>query len=103
MPELIDRRQADEALDQALAQPTLAARLLTAAADHLGADAPTGPLTGLGWSRALCAATITTMRDVPAAAANYAAARAVLALPDTAPSITRGEYALRLRAAALGL
>ncbi|MFF3643402.1 hypothetical protein [Streptomyces sp. NPDC002564] len=80
--------------------PSLSSQLLTAAADHLAEHHPTDPLTGPGWSRALCAATITTLCALPAPVANAAAARAVLALPDSELGITRGEYAIRLRAAA---
>ncbi|MFD3574752.1 hypothetical protein [Streptomyces sp. NPDC058644] len=103
MPDLIDRRQADEALHQALTRPTLAEQLLLAVAGHLAGHAPTERLTGIDWSRALCASTISTMHGVPEAAANCAAANAVLSLPPIDDGITRGEYALRLRAVAKGL
>ncbi|MEV2249384.1 hypothetical protein AB0I94_02305 [Streptomyces sp. NPDC050147] len=103
MPELIDRHQADEALHQALTRPTLAEQLLLAVAGHLAAHAPTDQLTGIDWSRALCASTISTLRGVPEAVANRAAATAVLSLPPMDEGITRGEYALRLHAAAKGL
>jgi hypothetical protein len=103
MPDTTDLSQANEALRQALAQPSLAARLITAVAGHLSAHSPQDELTPTGWGRALTTATIQTFARIPETPAVCAAAKAVAALPPAFRGITRGEYALRLHSTARGL
>ncbi|WP_329032235.1 hypothetical protein OIE71_04640 [Streptomyces sp. NBC_01725] len=92
----------DEALRRALALPSLASQVLTAAADHLADRRPTDELTVAGWGRALALADARVLSRYPQIVAQHAGRRALRALtPDMWDSArTRGEWALRLRAAA---
>ncbi|MFD3980781.1 hypothetical protein ACFWR6_19540 [Streptomyces griseus] len=94
--------EADAILRQILATPSLAAQLLTAAAEILTADNPTGELTPLGWGLALAAADARVLSRYTSPIAQSAGRRAMRALSadmwDTAR--TRGEWAICLHAAA---
>ncbi|MFJ8755656.1 hypothetical protein [Streptomyces cyaneofuscatus] len=94
--------EADAILRQILAMPSLAAQLLTAAAENLAADNPTGELTVLGWGLALAAADAHVLSRYTSPIAQSAGRRAMRALSadmwDTAR--TRGEWAICLHAAA---
>lgn len=98
-------RQADEVLQQVLAMPSIAAQLLTAAADHLTTHTPAAELTIAGWGRALALADARVLTGYPQIVAQYAARRAMRALsPDLWDSArTRGEWAIALRAIAATL
>lgn len=94
--------EADAILRQILATPSLAAQLLTAAAEILADDNPTGELTVLGWGLALAAADARVLSRYTSPIAQSAGRRAMRALSadmwDTAR--TRGEWALCLHAVA---
>jgi len=94
--------QTDAALHQLLTLPSIAAQLLTAAADHLAKHKPTDELTVAGWGRALALADARVLTGWPQYIAQNAARRAMRALsPDMWDgSRTRGEWSLCLRAAA---
>lgn len=94
--------QTDAVLRQVLALPSLAAQLLTAAADHLTKQKPTGELTLAGWGRALALADSRVLSGYPPIIAQHAGRRAMRALsPDMWDSArTRGEWALALRTTA---
>ncbi|WP_405674851.1 hypothetical protein OG292_03130 [Streptomyces sp. NBC_01511] len=85
-----------------LALPSIASQVLTAAADHLADRRPTDELTVAGWGRALVLADARVLSRYPQIVAQHAGRRALRALtPDMWDSArTRGEWALRLRAAA---
>ncbi|MEV8349034.1 hypothetical protein ACFVTT_15745 [Streptomyces niveus] len=94
--------QTDAALHRVLAMPSIAAQLLTAAADHLTKCKPADELTVAGWGRALALADARVLTGYPQIIAQHAARRAMRALsPDMWDSArTRGEWALALRATA---
>ncbi|MFJ3587510.1 hypothetical protein ACIQUY_29360 [Streptomyces sp. NPDC090231] len=94
--------QTDTVLRQVLAMPSLAAQVLTAAADHLTKHKPTDELTLAGWGRALALADSRVLSGYPQIIAQHAGRRAMRALtPDMWDSArTRGEWALALRATA---
>lgn len=91
---------ADEALRQALAQPTLASRLLAETARQLARYRPHHPLHPTAWGAALARGVHHTLDGLPEVIQNRATAAAVTALPAARPGETAGEYALRLHAAA---
>ncbi|MDW4900641.1 hypothetical protein [Streptomyces californicus] len=86
-------------LQQILATPSLAAQLLTTAADHLTKVTPDTDLTIAGWGRALALADARVLTGYPQAVAQHAGRRAMAALsPELwASARTRGEWALCLR------
>ncbi|MEV7112361.1 hypothetical protein [Streptomyces anulatus] len=86
-------------LQRILATPSLAAQLLTAAADHLTKVHPDTELTIAGWGRALALADARVLTGYPQAVAQHAGRRAMAALsPEMwAGARTRGEWALCLR------
>lgn len=92
----------DAVLRQVLALPSLAAQVLTAAADHLTKHKPADELTLAGWGRALALADARVLSGYPQIVAQHAGRRAMRALsPDMWDSArTRGEWALALRATA---
>ncbi|MEV6081781.1 hypothetical protein AB0L80_42950 [Streptomyces sp. NPDC052069] len=92
----------DGVLRQLLATPSLAAQLLTAAADHLTKAKPTETLTVSGWGRALALADARVLTGYNQFVAQHAGRRAMRALDAEmwATARTRGEWALCLRAAA---
>ncbi|MFB4424827.1 hypothetical protein C5F59_027575 [Streptomyces sp. QL37] len=97
-----DHTTTDQLLHRILALPSLAAQLLTAAADHLAKHKPADELTVAGWGRALALADARTLTGYPQHIAQNAGRRAMGAL---APAMweqarTRGEWALLLRDAA---
>ncbi|MFJ9112994.1 hypothetical protein [Streptomyces sp. NPDC102283] len=79
--------------------PSLAAQLLTAAADHLTKTKPDVELTLAAWGRALALADARVLSGYPQAVAQHAGRRAMTALrPEMwAGARTRGEWALCLR------
>ncbi|MBU5946778.1 hypothetical protein [Streptomyces sp. PAM3C] len=91
----------DVALRVLLEQPSYGAQVLIVTARMLELDAP-HPVTGLARERALDIAADTILRTLPEAVARDSMDRAYRAMPPLA-DITRGEYALRLRAAARDL
>ncbi len=97
-PNAQDASAADAVLRQILATPSLAAQLLTAAADHLTKVKPDGELTVAGWGRALALADARTLSGYPQVVAQHAGRRAMAALrPEMwAGARTRGEWALCL-------
>ncbi|MZF56922.1 hypothetical protein GTX53_24340 [Streptomyces sp. SID5594] len=89
----------DAVLRQILATPSLAAQLLTAAADHLATNEPATDLTVGGWGHALALADAHVLSGYPQIVAQHAGRRAMGALsPELwASARTRGEWALCLR------
>ncbi|MEU5036579.1 hypothetical protein AB0G48_20870 [Streptomyces rubiginosohelvolus] len=89
----------DAVLRQILATPSLAAQLLTAAADHLTKVKPDTELTLAGWGRSLALADARVLTGYPQAVAQHAGRRAMAALTSEmwAGARTRGEWALCLR------
>ncbi|MFD8970519.1 hypothetical protein ACFV0C_36955 [Streptomyces sp. NPDC059568] len=106
MPETTHLTQQDEGLrrTRSLPAPSYAAQLLTEFATQLDSH-PADALTPRAIGTALAAAMDSTLRMLPLAVQGAVAIRALGALPQLAPGewITCGEYALRLRAAAVGL
>ncbi|MFZ4206792.1 hypothetical protein ACOZE4_18340 [Streptomyces griseoincarnatus] len=98
MADLTQPPDIDVALRVLLEQPSYGAQVLIVTARMLEMDA-TQPLTGLARERALDIAADTILRTLPEVVARDSMARAYRAMPPLA-DITRGEYALRLRAAA---
>lgn len=92
--------QADEALHQALAQQTLASRLLAETARQLARYNPQQPLGPTAWGAALARGVHHTLDGLPEIIQNRATAAAVTALPAARPGETAGEYAVRLNSAA---
>ncbi|MFJ9234130.1 hypothetical protein ACIRJ3_03985 [Streptomyces anulatus] len=86
-------------LQQIPVPPSLAAQLLTAAADYLTKVKPDAELTVAGWGRALALADARVLTGYPQAVAQHAGRRAMAALrPEMwAGARTRGEWALCLR------
>ncbi|MFE6931774.1 hypothetical protein ACFVDT_07055 [Streptomyces sp. NPDC057699] len=97
-----DRTELDTTLLRVLAMPSLAAQLLTTAADHLAKVKDDQPLTLAGWGRALALADARTLSGYPQHIAENASLRAMRALSADlwATARTRGEWALILRDAA---
>lgn len=94
----------DAALRRALAAPSPARQLLEHIADRLGTRQHGHlPVTGTMWQDATMAAYRSTLAGRCEHVANSALVRAFAALPPLRDNETRGEYALRLRAAARGL
>ncbi|NDZ63586.1 hypothetical protein G3I52_04505 [Streptomyces cyaneofuscatus] len=89
----------DAVLRQILATPSLAAQLLTTAADHLAKVKPEAELTVAGWGRALAFADARVLTGYPQIVAQHAGRRAMGALSPKlwASARTRGEWALCLR------
>ncbi len=100
--------QQDEALRRAQAladaRPSHASTLLTAIADHI-ADRPTShlPFTGDLWLRASATAVRRVLHGLCEHTTTRAVVVALTARPMPRPGETRGEYAIRLRAAARSL
>ncbi|WP_257132644.1 MULTISPECIES: hypothetical protein [unclassified Streptomyces] len=92
----------DATLQQIPVPPSLAAQLLTAAADHLTKVKPDAELTVAGWGRALALADARVLTGYPQVVAQHAGRRAMRALsPEMwASARTRGEWALCLRSIA---
>lgn len=88
----------DEGLRILLTTPSYAAQVLIVAARMLEMD-PAEPMTGRAGSMAMNIATDTVLKPLPAAVRDDSVDRARRVLPDLS-GITRGEAALRLRAAA---
>ncbi|EFE74553.1 hypothetical protein K7395_24835 [Streptomyces filamentosus] len=91
--------EADAVLRQILATPSLAAQMLTAAADHLDKHKPTDELSVAGWARAFALADARVLTGYPQAVAQHAGRRAMRALRSDMwdSARTRGEWALCLR------
>ncbi|MFD9763206.1 hypothetical protein ACFWXI_06635 [[Kitasatospora] papulosa] len=97
-----DQTAHEQVLHRILAMPSLAAQLLTAAADHLTEEEPTAPLTAGGWGYALALADCRILSGYPQTVAENAGRRAMASLsPELwATARTRGEWAVFLRSAA---
>jgi len=91
----------DEALRRLIDQPSYGAQVLIVAARLLEMD-PTEPMTGRAGGMAMTIAIDTVLKNLPQVVSDDSVARARRALPDLS-GITRGEAALRLRAAAEAL
>jgi len=91
----------DEALRHLIEQPSYGAQVLIVAARILEMD-PAELMTGRVGGMAMTIAIDTVLTPLPKVVADDSVARAKRALPDLA-NITRGEAALRLRAAAEAL
>lgn len=87
-------------LQRVLAQPSLAAQLLTATAYELTRYMPQQPLTATGWSAACARAARGALANYPETIANAAIGRAFAVMPQMRNGDTQGEYSLRLRVAA---
>ncbi|MFF9215597.1 hypothetical protein [Streptomyces viridosporus] len=98
MADLTQPPDIDEALRTLLTEPSYGAQVLTVTARMLEVDS-TQPVTELGREYALDIAADTILHTLPDAVCQDSMARAYRALPPLEP-VTRGEYALRLRAAA---
>ncbi|MGW0795157.1 hypothetical protein [Streptomyces sp. NPDC002692] len=101
MPDLTYPRTPLAALPPAVTDPPLAAQILTVAAWVLELDA-TAELTPAGLDDAMQTGAAGIVGHLPAAVAETASIRAHAELPPY-DVITRGEYALRLRAMARGI
>jgi hypothetical protein len=99
MPERTHHTNWDDTLRRILAEPSTAARLLTATADALDAS-PFLTATEYELDHTAGAAALKTLVGLPEVVAEEAASRAAQAFPAVRPRETCGEYALRLRAAA---
>ncbi|WAL93970.1 hypothetical protein [Streptomyces sp. Je 1-369] len=91
----------DVALRVLLEQPTYAAQTALAAAELLDADA-TAPMTYLHCEHVIDTAAQTVLGHLPDVVSRESLDRLYAALPSI-DGVTRGEYALRFRAAARGL
>ncbi|MDT0476229.1 hypothetical protein RM863_29300 [Streptomyces sp. DSM 41014] len=91
----------DEALQRLIAQPSFTSQVLTRTADHLDMD-PTTPMSEWAGGIAMQAAVDLVLADLPQAVQDEVHDRLARHTPDTT-GITRGEAALRLRAAAKDL
>ncbi|MFE2021325.1 hypothetical protein ACFW9O_25085 [Streptomyces sp. NPDC059499] len=82
--------------------PSLAAQLLTAAADHLAKHKACEPLTLAGWGRALALADARVLSGYPQTVAENASCRAMAALSADlwTTARTRDEWAVILHATA---
>ncbi|MFF1498685.1 hypothetical protein ACFVZR_02105 [Streptomyces sp. NPDC058316] len=89
-------------LQGVLALPSLAAQVLTAAADHLAKHKPDAELTIAGWGRALALADARVLSGYPQVVAQNAGRRAMRAIaPDLWDGAsTRSEWSLALRSVA---
>lgn len=88
----------DEALRRLIEQPSYGAQLLNVTARMLTMDS-TAAMDDASLRRGMDIATDTVLKDLPEVVRSIALERARKAIPDLA-GITRGEAALRLRAAA---
>lgn len=91
----------DEALRRLIDEPSYAARVLTTTARLLEMD-PTVPMTNVAGGLAMNIAADTVLQSLPDVVRRDNLDRAADAVPDLA-GVTRGEAALRLRAAAKAL
>ncbi|MBL3669080.1 hypothetical protein JL475_24415 [Streptomyces sp. M2CJ-2] len=98
MADLTQPPDIDVALRVLLTEPSYGAQVLIVTARMLELDS-TEPLTRLSSEHALDIAADTILRNLPDVVCSDSMSRAYRALPPLA-QITRGEYALRLRAAA---
>lgn len=101
MPERTQPDHVDTALRVLLEQPSYAAQTLLVTARVLEMDAAQ-PITGCAREHAIDTATESILGHLPDVIASESTAKLYAALPPLAP-ISRGEYALRIRAAAKGL
>ncbi|MFC7906446.1 hypothetical protein [Streptomyces nigra] len=100
--ERTDPDPVDAALQVLLTEPTYAAQTLIVAARMLEMDAAS-PITADAREHAMDIATDAVLSTLPEAVDHESRRSAYRALPPLAPAGTRGEYALRLRAAARDL
>lgn len=98
MPERTQPDHIEAALRRLIEQPSYAAQTLTVAARLLEMDAAQ-PITGCAREHAIDIAAETILGRLPDVVAAESMTRLYGALPPLAP-ISRGEYALRARAAA---
>lgn len=99
MADLIEPSDIDVALRVLLDQPSYAAQVLIVTARMLEMD-PTQPMSDRAGGMAMTIAIDTVLKPLPQVINDDSVARATRALPDLTGDITRGEAALRLRAAA---
>ncbi|WP_435218384.1 hypothetical protein [Streptomyces sp. bgisy034] len=92
----------DVALRVLLTEPSYAAQTLITTARMLEIDAPR-PMTAAARKHAMDIAIDAILSRLPEAVNHDSVRRVYRALPPLAPAGTRGEYALRLRAAARDL
>ncbi|MEV1020686.1 hypothetical protein [Streptomyces sp. NPDC050264] len=92
----------DVALRRLLEQPTYAAQTATVTARLLEMD-PAAELTRTVLERGIDIAADTVLGTLPGVVSRESLAALYATLPPLAVSITRGEYAIRLRAAARSL
>ncbi|MFJ6073676.1 hypothetical protein ACIQFU_23015 [Streptomyces sp. NPDC093065] len=98
MPDLTQPPDMDEALRKLVEQPSYAARVLVFTAGLLERD-PAEPMTDRAGGLAMTMAIDAVLGKLPQAVRDDSVARATTAMPDLTGDITRGEAALRLRAA----
>lgn len=102
MPDLTQPDPVDVALRVLLTEPSYAAQTLIVTARVLEMDA-TRPMTARAREHAIDIAADTILSKLPDPVCKDSIARLYRVLPALAPPATRGEYALRLRAAARDL
>ncbi|MFF9269107.1 hypothetical protein [Streptomyces rochei] len=102
MADLTQPPDIDEALRRLIEQPSYAAQVLTVTARMLEMD-PTEPMTTRAGGIAMTIAVDAILTPLPRAVSDDSMDRVTRAMPDLADGITRGEAALRLRAAARAL
>lgn len=99
MPDLTEPDPVDVGLRVLLEQPSYATQVLLVLATLLELDGRQ-PMSGLARERAMDIAATTILSPLPEVVCRDSLSRAYRALPDTPDPLTRGEYALRLRATA---
>ncbi|MCF2130147.1 hypothetical protein L1I79_27495 [Strepomyces sp. STD 3.1] len=102
MADLTQPPDIDEALRRLIEQPSYAAQVLLVTARMLEMDAAE-PMSDRAAGMAMTIAIDAVLKPLPQAVSDDSVARATRALPVLTDGITRGEAALRLRAAARDL
>ncbi|MEU8555937.1 hypothetical protein AB0C80_18375 [Streptomyces anthocyanicus] len=102
MADLTQPPDIDEALRQLIEQPSYGAQVLIVTARMLEMD-PAEPMSDRAGGLAMTIAIDAVLGTLPQVVSDDSVDRATRALPDLAGDITRGEAALRLRAAAKDL
>lgn len=102
MPDLTQTIDPGEVLTKTLSEPSYASQILTVAARVLPYGDSVGSVNAWNLHDALTTAEAEIVGTLPEAVRHTASLRARNALPPLA-GISRGEYAIRLRAAAKGL
>ncbi|WP_406365242.1 hypothetical protein [Streptomyces sp. NBC_00645] len=102
MQDLTQPDRIDVALRQLIERPPYAAQILAHLVGLLEMH-PTEQLTALAREQAIDVAAGEILHELPQVVCAQSLSDVYRALPDTPTEITRGEYALRLRAAARGM